>query len=241
MSSHYNPWPLGKLPTDWRRPEPDMVLAKGYQWADPRDINDIFAGKIAEYSGSRFAVLTDSCSNGLFLALQYKKMMGEISEGDSIVIPRRTYVSVPMAILHSGFKPRFEDLEWSGLYQLGKTGIYDSAARFTTGMFISGEKNLQVLSFQIKKRLPIGRGGAILTDDEKAYVWLKRAVYDGRDLNSEYTTVEHVNQIGWHFYMTPEDAARGILLLDQIPSENHDTMDWMHYPPLTDYRYFRDF
>jgi dTDP-4-amino-4,6-dideoxygalactose transaminase len=34
---------------------------------------------------------------------------------------------------------------------------------------------LQVVSFQIKKRIPIGRGGIILTDDFEAYKWLKMA------------------------------------------------------------------
>ena len=40
-------------------------------------------------------------------------------------------------------------------------------------MYIGGD-NFQTLSFQIKKRLPIGRGGMILTDDKK-YDWLVKA------------------------------------------------------------------
>jgi dTDP-4-amino-4,6-dideoxygalactose transaminase len=138
-----------------------------------------------------------------------------------------------MQIIHAGAKPVFIQKEWSGLYELGATGIYDSAARFTSGMFVGGESSLQCLSFQIKKRLPIGRGGAILTNSRKDYEWLTRAVYDGRNLDSPYDSSKHVSMLGWHSYMTPEDAARGLLLLNQIPDQNEDTMNQNNYPNLT--------
>jgi hypothetical protein len=136
-----------------------------------------------------------------------------------------------MQIIHAGGTPVFEDLKWSGLYQLGDTGIWDSAARFTEGMYV-GAGSLQCLSFQIKKRLPIGRGGAILTDSLEEYTALKLMSYDGRDLQTPYSSLEHVRSFGWHFYMTPEDAARGILLMDRLPVNNADTMDQGHYPDL---------
>jgi hypothetical protein len=41
--------------------------------------------------------------------------------------------------------------------------------------------------------------------------------------------------MGWHFYMTPEDAARGILLMDQLEENLDDTMSWTNYPSLMDY------
>jgi dTDP-4-amino-4,6-dideoxygalactose transaminase len=87
-----------------------------------------------------------------------------------------------------------------------------------------GNDALQVISFQIKKRIPIGRGGVILTDNEDAYKWLKLASYDGRDLTKPYTDPEHVSMVGYHMYMTPEDAARGIILIDVVnaSSEIHD-------------------
>jgi dTDP-4-amino-4,6-dideoxygalactose transaminase len=61
---------------------------------------------------------------------------------------------------------------------------------------------LQVVSFQIKKRIPIGKGGIILTDDFEAYKWLKMASYDGRDLNLPYTDENHVQMLGYHMYDT---------------------------------------
>jgi len=228
MSHHYNPWPLGSLPEQMQRPEPEQIKKLGYKWDDPRDIVDIFEQKLADYANSRFAVVTDACSNALFLALKLRRAAGEI------VIPAQTYVSVPMQIHHAGAKPKFEDIAWSGLYQLGETGVWDSAARFTEGMYV-GDGALQCLSFQIKKRLPIGRGGAILTNDREEYEELKYMTYDGRNLKSRYDSPDHVMGLGWHCYMTPEDAARGILLMDMIPDINEDTMTHEHYPDLRDW------
>jgi dTDP-4-amino-4,6-dideoxygalactose transaminase len=225
-SSHYNPWPLGKLPIEFQRPEPQKLLEVGYSWEDPRDIVGIFESKLAAYAGARFAVLTDSCSNALFLSL---RLVGVTKR--RVEIPANTYVSVPLQIYHAGGRPVFVDQEWSGIYQLGNTNVWDSAARFTKGMYVGGGA-LQCLSFQIKKRLPIGRGGAILTDSEDAYHELKLLSYDGRNLETPYTSDLHVTRLGWHMYMTPEDAARGVLLMDMLPEENEDTMDWRHYPDL---------
>jgi dTDP-4-amino-4,6-dideoxygalactose transaminase len=229
----YNPWPLGQLPESFQRPEPAELIKKGYEWQDPRDIVDIFESKLAAYAGCRYAVTTDSCSNSLFLALKLRGVSGPVE------IPAQTYASVPMQIYHAGAKPVLRDIEWTGIYQLGTSGIYDSAARFTRNMFMGGE-SLQCLSFQIKKRLPIGRGGAILTNSLDEYLALKRLVYDGRDLTTPYTDENHVNVIGYHCYMTPEDAARGILLMDSVPSENPDTMDFSHYPDLRLWRAIRE-
>jgi dTDP-4-amino-4,6-dideoxygalactose transaminase len=228
VSNHYNPWPLGQLPIEMQRPEPEQIRQRGYEWDDPRDIVDIFEQKLADYANSKFAVVTDACTNAMFLALKLREASG------TIVIPAQTYVSVPMQIHHAGAQPKFEDIEWSGIYQLGQTGVWDSASRFTKDMYV-GDGALQCLSFQIKKRLPIGRGGAILTNDPEEYEKLKYMTYDGRDLKSRYNSPSHVMGIGWHYYMTPEDAARGILLMDMIPDDNEDTMTHTHYPDLRDW------
>lgn len=233
INSHYNSWPLGRLPKEFQRPEPDRLKELGYEWSDPRDIVLMFERKLAEYAGSKYAVSTDCASNALFLCLKYSAAEGVIS------IPRNTYVSVPMQILHAGCNLEFRDEKWSGVYQLNPYQIFDSAARFTEGMYIGGEA-LQILSFQIKKRLPIGRGGAILTNSLDAYRWLKLASYDGRDLETPYDSADHISSLGWHYYMTPEDAARGILLMDQLPIVNPDTMDSAHYPDLSLYKVFAD-
>ena len=93
-----------------------------------------------------------------------------------------------------------------------------------------GDNALQVISFQFKKRIPIGKGGIILTDDYDAYKMLKLMSYDGRDLTLPYDHPEHVKTIGYHMYMTPEDAARGIILMDSLPDINDDSGNNTMYP-----------
>lgn len=219
---HYNPWPIGKVPEHLQRQELTQLKSFGYNWSDPRDIMDIFEQKVAKFSGSKYAVAVDCCSNGIFLSLKYLQSIGELIKDSPIIIPRMTYISVPMQILHAGNNVGFEDIEWSGIYQLKGTRVWDGAVRWTKDMYV-GNNALQVISFQIKKRIPIGKGGIILTDDLETYKWLKLASYDGRDLNTPYTDDTHVSMVGYHMYMTPEDAARGIILIDQTPETNDDT------------------
>ena len=228
----YNSYPLGKLPKEFQRQEPELIKKMGYSWDDPRDIIDIFEKKISNFANCKHAVLVDCCSHGLFLSLKYLLNNKEINEKHTLVIPSRTYVSVPLQIKFAGLKYSFKDYEWSGLYQLGDTKVWDSAVRWTKDMYI-GNNALQVISFQIKKRIPIGRGGVILTDDSEAARWLKLASYDGRDLTTAYSDPEHFKTIGYHMYMTPEDAARGIILMDSVPDKNEDSGCNLNYTDLS--------
>jgi dTDP-4-amino-4,6-dideoxygalactose transaminase len=224
----YNPWPLGHIPESKQRSELQKLKNIGYEFNDPREVVDIFEKKVATFAGSRFAIAVDCCSHGLFLCLKYLKAKGEIT------IPKQTYVSVPMQIMHAGCKVRFEDQKWVGSYQLQPYPVFDSAVKWTKGMYKEG---FEVLSFQIKKRIPIGRGGMILTDDHSAAVWLSKARYDGRDLTIPYPENKY-DSLGWHYYMTPEDAARGILLMDSTPEANPDIADWSNYPDLSKQKVF---
>ncbi len=218
----YNPWPIGKVPKEFQIPELDKLKELGYVFNDAREVIDIFEKKVAAFAGSKYAVSVDCCSHALFLALKYAQwnFWGYDDEEDddlpiTITIPNHTYVSVPMQILHCGFELKFEDIEWSGVYQLKPYNVYDGAVRWTKGMYV-GNGALQTVSFQIKKRVPIGKGGMILTDDEEAYKLLKLMTYDGRDLTLPYDHPNHVKILGYHMYMTPEDAARGIILMDKM-------------------------
>lgn len=224
----YNPWPLGHIPEKKQRPELELLVGAGYKFSDPREVIDIFEDKVSKFVGSSYAIAVDCCSHGIFLCLKYLEASGEIT------IPRQTYVSIPMQILHANCKVQFSDEHWIGKYQLKPYPIYDSAVRWTKGMYESG---FEVISFQIKKRIPIGRGGMILTNDITAAEWLKKARYDGRDLTIPYPE-NHYENIGWHYYMTPEDAARGILLMDDTPDTNMDIANWENYPDLSNHRIF---
>lgn len=216
----YNPWPLGQVPKELQRPEPDLIKEMGYEWDDPRNIVDIFEQKVAKFAGSNYAVAVDCCTHAIELSLRYMLSKGEILEGDIVTIPNKTYISVPMVLQQLGFVVRFSDYQWSGMYGIKfrdrLTQIVDGAVRWQENMY-QGFNALQCLSFQIKKPIPIGKGGMILCNDIEEYNWLKLASYDGRDLTLPYTDAKHLGlKNGFHYYMTPEDAARGIILMDKV-------------------------
>jgi len=229
MKYQYNPWPLGKMPKEFQRPELDMLKERGYSFDDARNIVDLFEQKVAKYAGSEYAVAVDSCTDALFLTLVYFKQIFK-DDVSSIMIPKNTYISVPQSIIQAGFKVVFDDIYWEGPYQLNPFNIYDGAVRFTKGMYI--RDSYQCLSFQIKKVLPIGKGGMILTNNKEAYDWFIKARYEGRDISKPYDK-DTLTFMGWNMYMTPEDAARGILLMDLLPEINNDMADWTNYPDLT--------
>jgi dTDP-4-amino-4,6-dideoxygalactose transaminase len=167
------------------------------------DTVDLFEKEVASFCGSKYAIATDSCTNAIFLCLKY------INSPCSVTIPKKTYISVPMAIKHAGYDVTFEDIDWVGSYPLVNTPIVDSACEFKQNMHKSGA--FTCLSFHFKKIIPIGRGGMILTDDEDADKWLRAARYDGR-VSYNYNDIikTDVSILGYHMYMTPEMASRGL-------------------------------
>jgi dTDP-4-amino-4,6-dideoxygalactose transaminase len=194
---------------------------------NPFRVVEMFEESIADYAGAPYAVACDSCTNAIFLSCRFKN----VSE---VTIPCQTYVSVPQSIIHAGGKVKFEERDWSGIYQLKPYDIYDSAKRLTSGMYIPG--SLMCLSFHIKKPLPIGKGGMILTDDKEAVSYLKKARYEGRS-PIDYRK-DDIEICGWNMYMTPEEAARGLTLLMNHPENFSDQSE---IPPYRDLRTFRCF
>lgn len=194
-------------------------------------ITEQFESELCRYTGAPFCVAVDNCSNALFLALYYEGI-----EGVMVTIPSRTYPSVPCEVIHAGGKIKFEDETIKGAYQLKPTSVWDSALRFTAGMYLPG--SLMCLSFTGPyKHLKLGKGGAILTDDYDAYLWFKRARFSGRRECSYMT--DNFDMIGWNFYMMPEIAARGLLLMAGFydahgkPIHNEDIEK--DYPVLSQY------
>jgi dTDP-4-amino-4,6-dideoxygalactose transaminase len=100
-------------------------------------------------------------------------------------------------------------------------------------MYIDG--SFCCLSFHSKKQLPIGRGGMILTDNLEAVEWFKMARFDGR--HECALKDDTYGMIGWNCYMTPEQAARGLTLLNLIPKNNPD-MPYEDYPDLSLYEMY---
>jgi dTDP-4-amino-4,6-dideoxygalactose transaminase len=196
-------------------------------------ITEVFEEALARYTGAEYAVALDNQSNALFLALMYEGVKGK-----KVSIPSRTYPSVPCAIIHAGGYVKFIPVEGKtlkGAYPLLGTRTWDSALRFTTNMYLSG--TFMCLSFTGPyKHLKLSKGGAILTDDYKAQLWFKRARFSGRRECSYHT--DNFDMLGWNFYMEPEKAARGILLMSQFynvedgtPKSNEDIE--LPYPDLS--------
>ena len=234
----YLPWPYGKLGRK-ERSELTELKEAGYDFSDPIDIIDIFEKKVAKFAGSKYGVAVNSSSSGIFLCLKYYQAMygNQKDFPTTITVPSRTYISVPMTVINAGFKVKFEDIKWKGIYDLEPFNLVDGATRWTKDMYV-GDGALQVVSFQVKKRIPIGAGGMILTDDKKEYEWLKLASHDGRNMNVHYGDDEFAI-IGWHMNMIPEDAARGILLIDSVPEVNEDVYSWENYYDISKRKVFK--
>ena len=198
---------------------------------DPWDIVEGFEILVAKYAGSKYAVAVDSCTNSMFLCLKYLKAKGEI------IIPKRTYLSVPQLIIHAGCKPVFKDIEWKGTYKLDPYPIVDSATRFTKNMYQKGM--YQCLSFHIRKNLPIAIGGMILTDDKSAYGWFKEAEYEGRDRRVPHDEMPEPTICGWNMYMPPEQAARGIILFSNLPKNIQDCGGSYKYKDISKWNIFQ--
>lgn len=175
---------------------------------NPYTIVRTFETSLADYAGSKYAVAVDSCTWALFLCFRYLNV-GEVC------VPKHTFTSVPQQVIHAGGSVRFVDLDWTGLYQLKPYPIIDGACRFSSEMYNGG---FHCLSFQYRKHLAIGKGGAILTDDLDAAQWFKLARNMGRP--EEPNALPKF--IGWHCYMEPDRAARGLHLLSMMPAVNAD-------------------
>ena len=84
------------------------------------------------------------------------------------------------------------------------------------------------LSFQFQKHLSLGRGGMILTDNEKQAHELKKMSYDGRLPDIPWRE-QNISSIGYHYYMTPETAQLGLDKLQQAidtPPRVWQVSDW---------------
>jgi dTDP-4-amino-4,6-dideoxygalactose transaminase len=180
------------------------------------DITNEFEEKLAQYTGAKYAVTLDNMSNGLFLALHYEHYVNKSIKTDSITIPNRTYPSVPCEIIHAGLKVKWEIQPGNtitGAYQLKGSNVWDSALSFTADMY--KPKTHMCISFTGPyKHFKLSKGGAILTDSHEAYLWFKRARYSGRRECSYHD--DNLDMLGWNFYMMPELAARGLLLMGQF-------------------------
>ncbi len=200
-------------------------------------ITEDFEKALSDYTGAPYVIAVDNQSNALFLSLYYENIKGK-----EITIPSRTYPSVPCEIIHAGGKVKFKPVEGKtikGAYQLEPTKVWDSALRFTHNMYIP-DTHMCISFTGPYKNLKLSKGGAILTDDPQACFWFKRARFSGRRECSYH--VDNFDMLGWNFYMMPEIAARGLLLMAQFydfqgkPKHNEDLE--IPYPDLSKFEIY---
>lgn len=209
---------------------------------NPHQVTREFEAALCAYTGSKYAVTTNSCTMAILLAVAWHLDAGpsgnafrQWSARTDIEIPRFTYISVPMSIIHAGGKPIFDNRAWLGAYHLKPLPVLDSARRFTSGMYIPGQ--FQCVSFHSSKILADSQGGAVLHDNDEADAWLRKARFDGRT-EGVAPKDDDLNMLGWHCYMSPDVAARLLWKLSALPKHNKDLPN-SDYPDLSTMSIFK--
>tara|TARA_Y100000004_G_scaffold179929_1_gene224046 strand:+ start:304 stop:948 length:645 start_codon:yes stop_codon:yes gene_type:complete len=205
-------------------------------------VTETFEQQLADYTGAKYAVTVDNMSNGLFLALYYENHVKNSIKNKTVTCPSRTYPSVPCEIIHAGLKIQWKPVNGetlTGAYQLEGSNVWDAALSFTADMFVPGS-HMCVSFTGPYKHFKLSKGGAILTDDEEAYRWFKRARYSGRNECSYHE--DEFDMLGWNFYMMPELAARGVLLMGQFYNQDgtkkHQEDLTLPYPDLSKFKIY---
>lgn len=187
-----------------------------------------FEREIADFYNAPYAVATDCCTHAIELCLRYKNY-------NDITIPTHTYISIPFTLEKLNMNWQFEYEEWKNFYYLKNTNIVDAAVYWKKNGYINN--TFMCLSFQYKKHLNLGRGGAILFQNKEDYDRLKKMSYDGRNPNQPWM-IQNIDTIGYHYYMTPEVAKLG---LETLPNSINTTpKSWCYedYPNLKSMKVF---
>lgn len=166
---------------------------------------DDFEEELAEYCGAPYAVAVDSCTNAIFLSLVLEaERWGNLT----LTLPAHTYSGVAQAAINAGWSLRWDYDVWQKEYPIPPTNVVDAALNLAPNQYKAG--TLTCLSFHAAKQLTIGIGGAILTDNKKDNEWLRAARMDGRQ---QGTNSAQPQRPGFHCFMPPDVAARGLWIL----------------------------
>ena len=181
-----------------------------------------FEKKISEFFGSPYAVAFDSCTHGIEACLY-------LTEAKKIIVPKRTYVSIPFLARKMNISLEWKDENWQDYYYLTEK-IIDAAVLWKQNSFVKG--TLMSLSFQYQKHLSLGRGGAVLCSSIEEYNALKKLSYDGRLPDKPWRN-QNIQSFGLHYYMTPETAKLGIERLEDAISSVPKKWIVTDWPDLT--------
>ena len=116
-----------------------------------------FEKEIANFFGAPYAVAVDCCTHGLELCLRMKDVK-------KMYVPKHTYLSVPMLADKLNIELEWRDERWQDYYYL-TDNIVDAAVHWKPNSYIPN--TYMSISFQFRKHLSLGRGGAILFDKKE--------------------------------------------------------------------------
>jgi len=190
---------------------------------------ETFENTIAKFYKSPYAIAVDCCTHGVELCLRY-------TEANNIGIPTRTYISIPFTAEKLGLNWVFEDYRWQDYYKISNTNIIDAAVFWRKGGYIP--ETFMCLSFQFQKHLSLGKGGMILTDNLEAANSLKKMSYDGR-LPDKPWREQNISSMGYHYYMTPEVAQKGLDKMSDAKKREPRQWVWEDWPDLRQMEIFK--
>jgi dTDP-4-amino-4,6-dideoxygalactose transaminase len=164
-----------------------------------------FETAVAEFTGAPYCISTDCCTHAIEIAFR-------LSDYDkAVTFPAHTYLSVPMTMHKLGIPYHLIDTKWKDYYKFEGSRVWDCARYFKPDMYVAG--SIQCISFGRSKPLEIGQGGCLLTDDAELYRKASMMRYDGRDLRISPWIEQKEFQVGYHYYMRPEECVTGLNLL----------------------------
>lgn len=211
------------------------------------DFVAMFEALLCQYTGFQYAICVDSCTNAILISLEAKLILGQIQSKEQccLYVPCNTYLSVPMALARNGWKFKFVNNHWVQWYSIGQF-VIDAATAFKKNLgstWLTIENCAVCVSFQQKKRFSLDQGGVIFTNSPDIARLCKRLRHDGRDPKQSHLDEVRDNPdniiLGWHAYMSPEKAAKGILKMNQLhtlpPYVEHN---WKEYPDISKLKCF---
>ena len=193
-----------------------------------------FESQIANYFGSPYAVAVDCCTHGIELCL---RLLAEDNTEYDYSCPKHTYLSVPMTLEKLNLDWTFTDNDWESFYYIGTTNVIDAAVLWEQDSYIPG--TFMCLSFQLRKHLPIGKGGMILCDNQHQADILRQMRHDGRPQIEGLWHEFEIERLGYHYHMTYENAQLGLSKFDEVVTQQPRHWSWKDYPDLSTYKVFK--
>ena len=230
------------------------VLKSGWLIRGPQTA--AFETEFAKFMGAKHAIATNGCTMALYLVVKH---IG-LQPTDEVIVPSLTWSATASIVIQAGATPVFADVDpvtwcldpadvrrkltprtklvipvhYAGRFAAGFENfpvpvLYDSAHRVARKDF---RGTTSCYSFYAVKNMTTVRGGMILTDDDAAAAWYRKAVHGGlgKDTMSRYAGQQNradassfyyeVEFPGWNFDMTDVEAAIGRVQLKKLPLLN---------------------